>query len=89
MRRFIGILFRIVFILYCIYVVAISCLFSLSFSEIGIMALKIVFFPITIVGWIPYAMITGVLSGWWFWIWLLGMGSYPISTFVGRLPPIE
>jgi len=81
-------MFRVIFWLYAVYIMVISCIFSLAFYEIGMMILKIIFFPVTIIFWPIVAMISGHLSGWFFWIWLAGMGSYSISCFYGKLRPI-
>ncbi|MHB8276150.1 MAG: hypothetical protein ACYDIA_00645 [Candidatus Humimicrobiaceae bacterium] len=88
-RRRIGIMFRVVFILYAIYAVFVNALYSFAFGEYWLMVLKIVFFPYTITIAPLIAVFTGAFHWYWIFIWLGGIGSYAISTFYGRLRPVE
>ena len=88
-RRRVGITFRIIFILYAIYAVFVNALYSFALGAYGIMVLKIVLFPYTIVIAPLIAVFTGAFYWYWILIWLGGLGSYAISTFYGRLRPID
>ncbi|MBC8388964.1 MAG: hypothetical protein ISS14_04835 [Actinobacteria bacterium] len=88
-RRRVGITFRIVFILYAIYAVFVNAFYSFVLKEYGWMVLKIIIFPYTIVVAPLIAVFTGAFHWYWILIWLGGLGSYAISTFYGRLKPID
>ena len=87
-RRKIGIVFRVVFYIYGLYAMFLTCAYSFYMGAYGIMALKIIFFPYSMI----ISPLVGIFSGaygWtWIFIWLGGMGSYAISTFYGKLRPI-
>ncbi len=81
MRAVIGHVGRLVFWLSLVYIVGLSLVTSYRAGDYGAVVLKAIFFPLTYLIW-PW------FAGVW-WALLLGLLGYWLSTFVGRLEPID
>jgi len=79
--RAIGLLGRIVFWIGLILIIADSVVYSYLTHDYFIMVLKLLFFPVTYVIY-PWT------SGLW-WLFIISITGYWVSTFIGKMPPVE
>jgi hypothetical protein len=84
MRLVIGIIFRILFILALLYIIFDACYVSFINKEWLWFVGKIVLFPVTYFVW-PWVShnVFAIIA------FFIALVSYPISTFIGRLKPID
>jgi hypothetical protein len=81
MRVFIGLIGRLVFWIGLILIVGHAALASYQAGEIGMAVLKVVFFPVT---FILYPWFAGL-----WWLFILSMIGYWLSTFIGRMETVD
>ena len=81
MSPWIGLAGRGVFWISLLWIVGDSVAASLRSGEVGMAAVKGIFFPITYVGW-PW------LSG-MVWVFLVSIVAYCVSAFIGGLRPVD
>ena len=79
-RRIIGIICRIIFYITLTIIILDSVIYSFVAREYLWLVLKLIFFPATFLIW-PW------VSGLW-WLWIISMACYMISTFYGKLRPV-
>jgi len=81
MRTFIGIVARLIFWLTAIYFVGAMALVLFVEGKIVYMVLSLAFFPITY-------FLYPLMYGQW-WLLLISITSYAVSTLYGKLEPVE
>lgn len=81
MRIVIGLIGRLVFWIGLIVIVGHAALASYRAGEMGMVILKVVLFPLTF-------LIYPWFSGLW-WLFLLSMVGYWLSTIVGKMAPVD
>lgn len=79
--RVIGLLGRIVFWICLILIIADSVVYSYLTHDYVMMVLKLIFFPVTYV-------LHPWTSGLW-WLFIISIIGYWVSTFIGKMPPVE
>lgn len=81
MRVIIGLLGRIVFWIGLIYIIAHAAIYSYSMHDYVMVVLKLIFFPATYVIY-PWT------SGLW-WVFIISIIGYWVSTLIGKMQPVE
>lgn len=80
-RSVVGLFARGVFWLSLLWILGDSAFSSWRDGNVGMIVAKLVFFPVTYVVW-PW------LSGLW-WLFVVSIVAYAVSTFVGGLEPVD